>query len=352
MPNKKIKTLLILSPGFPENEDDSTCIPPQQIFVKALKEVNPGLNIVVLAFQYPFFSGEYQWHDIKIISFGNPGNGRLSRFFIAYRVSLALKRLNRDYELIGLLSFWLGKCAFIGNKFAKKYRLKHYSWLLGQDVKPGNKYFYKIDPDDSSLIAISDFTAQNLNNNYHILPRHIIPVGIDTALFNDPGVLRHIDILGAGSLIPLKQYDVFLEAILSLKKYIPNIKAVICGDGPEMKRLQKMIMDMNLNRNVTIIGRISHNEVLKLMQQSKIFLHTSNFEGFSTVCLEALYAGAKVISIVKPMNFDIKNWHIVNDKDQMTELIKDILRDAKIKYEPVVPYLVQDSAKAILSLFG
>jgi len=42
------ETLVILSPGFPGNEADSTCMPPQQIFVKALRAICPGLEIIVL----------------------------------------------------------------------------------------------------------------------------------------------------------------------------------------------------------------------------------------------------------------------------------------------------------------
>ena len=71
----KPETIVILSPGFPRNEADSTCMPPQQLFVKALKEICPGLNIIVLAFQYPFFAGEYQWNGVKVISLGGKNKG-------------------------------------------------------------------------------------------------------------------------------------------------------------------------------------------------------------------------------------------------------------------------------------
>src|ERR1700744_3314042 len=102
------KTLVIITPGFPENEDDSTCVPPQQIFVKALKEVAPHLNIVVLTFQYPFFSKRYQWNGIKVISFGDPKNSRTVRVFTGLRVRRELKKIVKEHQVIGLLSFWAG----------------------------------------------------------------------------------------------------------------------------------------------------------------------------------------------------------------------------------------------------
>jgi hypothetical protein len=56
MSNNEI--FIILSPGFPESEADSTCLPMQQQFVRALKEMYPGLDIVVLTFQYPYHQKE------------------------------------------------------------------------------------------------------------------------------------------------------------------------------------------------------------------------------------------------------------------------------------------------------
>ena len=64
---KKLDTLVILSPGFAANEADTTCLPPMQLFVKALKEICPGLNIIVIAFQYPFFADDKETMPMLVI---------------------------------------------------------------------------------------------------------------------------------------------------------------------------------------------------------------------------------------------------------------------------------------------
>ena len=48
-------TLIILTPGFPQSETDSTCLPMQQSFVRTLTENYPQLKIIILSFQYPYF---------------------------------------------------------------------------------------------------------------------------------------------------------------------------------------------------------------------------------------------------------------------------------------------------------
>jgi len=347
----KPDALIILTPGFPENEADSTCIPPQQIFVKALKDNYPRLNIIVLTFYYPFFSSRYQWHGVDVISFGGNGKGRIYSKVTGIRAWAGLKKINKEYHIIGLLSFWLGKCAFIGSWFAEKYHLKHYCWILGQDAKAGNKYVRRINPKGKSLIGLSDFIVAEFKKNYGIIPEYTIPVGIDTSLFNETAAERTIDIIGAGSFIPLKQYHVFVEVIKLLKEDFPSIKTCICGDGPEMMHLRTMIDIMDLEDNIKLLGRQTHAQVLALMQKSKIFLHTSNYEGFGAVCLEALYAGAQVVSFVKPMDTDIENWHIVEDKETMVRSLRTILQNQDLKYQSVFPYSIHDNAKAAMELF-
>ena len=349
--DKKDRTLVILTPGFPANEADSTCIPPQQVFVRNLKQLYPTLNIVVLAFEYPFKFARYQWNGITVISFAGRNVGKLVRMRNWVLVSLALRRLNKKYKLIGLLSFWMGDCAFVANSFAKKNNLKHFCWILGQDAKRGNKYFRWIKPDPGSLIALSDFIASEVRCNYSIASAHVIPMGVDPVLFSRSYSERSIDIMGAGSLIPLKQFHLLINMVSNLKVYFPGIKAVICGDGPEKELLSMLIKHYQLESNIELTGELPHAAVLALMQRTKVFAHLSSYEGLGMVCLEALYAGAEVISLVKPLNEEIKNWHIAPTNDDAMLIAKKLLTNSAGDSESIAPYLINNTCKAMMNLF-
>lgn len=345
------KTLVILSPGFPANESDSTCVPPQQIFVKNLKQNFHDIHIVVMAFEYPFQQDEYDWYGVSVMAFAGSNKGKFVRINNWRRTWTRLKQLNKQFELIGLLSFWMGDCAFIGDRFAKKFGLKHFCWLLGQDARAGNKYVSWIKPGENSLIALSDFIAAEFYRNYGITPEYIIPPGIDPLLFADFNTgKREIDILGAGSLISLKQYDVFVKIIHKLKQSFPDIKAVICGGGPEKDRIKALIGQFRLEDNVQLAGILPHDKVLQLMENTKVFLHTSAYEGFGIVCLEALYAGAKVVSFVRPMNISIRNWHHSDDQKDMVKKIMELL-ESEGDNEQLYPYAISESTKAMMRLF-
>ena len=345
------KTLIILSHGFPKDESDTTCLTSQQIFVKKLNENFPSLKIIILSFQYPFSTAAYSWHDNIVIPFNGLKNGVVARVLLWRRLWATLKTLKKDNDIIGLLSFWCGECAFIGKWFAKRNNLKHFTWITGQDARRGNKYIPLIRPQSQDLIAMSDFLADEFYKNYAVKPLHVIPNGIDVTLFSRQNPERDIAILGAGSLIPLKQYDVFINVVKKILKKKPDANATLCGKGPQEMELQKLIAQLMLQNKIILTGEISHQKILRLMQRAKIFLHTSNYEGFSTVCLEALYAGCDVISFVRPMHDDIDHWHIVNTEEEMVKKAIELLvlvRDNT----PVLPYVMDDSAKAIMQLFN
>lgn len=346
------KTLVILTPGFPKDERDTSWLPDRQIFVRVLNEMHPGLNIVVITFQYPSEPAAYSWNGIKVIALGGKNKSGFYRRLTWLRAWRELKKLRATYNVIGLLSFWMDECAFIADKFAKKFDLKHYCWLLGQDARPGNRYVYYMMPNGDNLVALSDFIVDEFKRNYGVTPKYLAPGAIDPSLFETFTGERDIAIVGAGSLIGLKQYSVFINVIYALKSYMPHIKAIICGDGPEKTLLQTKINRLGLKDNITLTGELPHAEVLSLMQRAKVFLHPSKYEGFGIVCLEALYAGAKVISFVRPMINEIPNWHIASDVADMTRMAKEVLFDHDVLYYPVLPYHVADTVKIIMGLYN
>jgi glycosyltransferase involved in cell wall biosynthesis len=209
-----------------------------------------------------------------------------------------------------------------------------------------------IKPKPKELIALSDFVAMTFYKNHQVLPSHIIPYGIDPGLFSEEDYIRDIDILGAGSLIPLKQYELFITAISELAKKFPTIKTMLCGKGPEEQKLKQLILKLGLENNISLIGEMPHTEVLELMQRAKIFLHPSSYEGFGVVCIEALYAGAHVISFCKPMNEDILHWHIVKNENELLQETTRLLQSDHVDHRSVLPYSIDDCSKKIMQLFG
>ncbi len=351
-PEDNKTTLLVLSPGFPVNETDTTCLPAQQSLIRSFNQYFPEVQVIILTFEYPHTSQPYTWFGNEVIPFNGRNKGGIARWLRWIRIWVKLARLKRKYRIKGILSFWLGQCSLMGNYFGRLYGLKQFTWILGQDARKGNQYIKWISPNATSLIAMSDFLANELFNQYGVSPAYTISNGIDPALYPHVPLTRDIDIIGVGSLIPLKQYDIFIEVVRMLHQVIPNLKVILCGEGNERNRLSSLIQQYGLEDTITLTGEKTHTEVLQLMQRSKLMLHPSSYEGFSGACLEALYAGAHVISFQQPMNGWIRHWHLAADTASMKELTLQLLSTEDLPHDPVLPYTMEDTAKAFMELYS
>lgn len=348
----KPRTLVILSPGFPSDEADTACLPAQQVFLKALNRNYPQLQVVVIAFEYPFRRDDYRWFGNRVITIGGWKKGWADKWQTCLRVWKLLNQLRRECDVIGLLSFWLGGCALVGRYYAKWKGLRHYTWILGQDARAGNRFVSLVRPTADQLIAMSGFLVKEFQKNYGIRPAHMIPNGVDTSLYSPQPAVRDIDLLGVGSLIPLKRYDLLVGVLERLSKDIPGIRAVLCGKGPEYGRLTQLIEQKGLQSNIELAGEKPHKEAIRLMQRAKILLHPSSYEGFSTVCLEALYAGAHVISFCDPLGAPVAGWAIVESEEQMAARALSLLQDPKLDFSPIRIFTMDDSARQLVGLYG
>ena len=348
--NNKQKTLVLLTPAFPANESEENWISFQQILLRSIKKLYPGIKIIVLSFIYPQSISNYYWNGMEVFSFDGMKYKKFRRPFLWRNIWRKLNAIKKKHKITVIFSLWCGECALVGSYFGKMNSINHFVWICGQDARKSNKMVKLIRPSSHELIAMSDFLVDEFFLNHKIKPYHLIPPGIDLSMYGDFIENRNIDIVGAGSLSILKQYDIFVEVIAGLKNRMPGIKAVLCGDGEDAERISKMQQTYSLQQNLELKGMLSPRETIEVMQRSKIMLHPSSYEGFSMACYEALYAGCHVISFVKSMYHDIPQWHVVRSKEEMMHKAFELLNDPDLKNESIFTYTMDDSAKKIVNL--
>ena len=79
-----------------------------------------------------------------------------------------------------------------------------------------------------------------------------------------------------------------IDIVNIIKNDIPNIKVNIVGDGYEKDELENKIINLNLEKNIFLLGKKTFEEVESLMQESYIYLMTSYTESFGLVLIEAM----------------------------------------------------------------
>lgn len=347
------KTLIILSPGFAANEEDTTCIPALQQFVIQLKQLRPELIIKVFALHYPFKEGKYKWNGIDCFSFGGKNRRGIYAWYSRRKAKKHLSEFCRSENVRGILSLWMSDCALIAQQLMKEFKIQHFCWMHGQDARLGNKHVKNIHPNPEQVIAISDLLQKEFEKNYGIRAKHVIENGITENLFPEFNTAeRPIDVIGVGSLIPLKNYSDFIDVVAELKNEFPSINAVIVGEGPEKEMHQKKIIEEGLASNVKLSGSMPHQEVLKYLSQSKILLHTSTYEGSSGVIMEALYSGCFVVTSISVSLNPVKNIELATNLNEMTTNIAALLRNKQLEHERIIYNTMKNSTEKIISLFG
>ena len=100
-----------------------------------------------------------------------------------------------------------------------------------------------------------------------------------------------------------KNHIKIIYAINDLLKEYNNLLYLIAGDGPEKKRLSKIINKLNLNRNVKLLGKVNEKEKASLFNISDLHImptiddkYSHSIEGFGISYIEAGMFGVPSIS--------------------------------------------------------
>ena len=100
---------------------------------------------------------------------------------------------------------------------------------------------------------------------------------------------RPIDIVFVGRLTERKRPEDFVAVVNGVCEQLPNVRALIVGDGPDRNSIEAEIEKRGLEHNIELAG--VRSDVLSLLDQSKLFVLTSRWEGLSIAMMEAMAAG-------------------------------------------------------------
>lgn len=111
-------------------------------------------------------------------------------------------------------------------------------------------------------------------------------------------------IMFVGRLDPQKNPVFLLEVFAEVKKFKPNAKLLVVGDGVLKDEMLAKIQQLNIEESVEMLG--SRSDVDELLQGADAFLLPSVFEGLGIVLIEAQAAGLKTFTSEKVVPGSVK----------------------------------------------
>ncbi|WP_138380263.1 glycosyltransferase [Luteithermobacter gelatinilyticus] len=123
----------------------------------------------------------------------------------------------------------------------------------------------------------------------------VVPNGVDQTLFHSrqpsppqqPGYL-----LCVGNLVPLKGQDLILEALTM----VPDWRLVLIGQGPDRKKLRRLVRELGLEKRVVFIEHVHQSDLARYYAHAAATILMSVMEGMPNVMLESLACGTPVIA--------------------------------------------------------
>jgi len=165
---------------------------------------------------------------------------------------------------------------------------------------------------NNNFIAISGDTEKYLKQNLSKKVKNIFLLhnAIDFAKFKRSSDIdfskvnkKNIKLVNIGSFVAKKNQAFLVDVISILKMKEYEITLDLLGDGPDRKKIEQIIIDINLTKNIFCRGSISNVE--EYLHNSIIYVHSATYEPFGLVLLEAMAAGLPVVCLDGKGNRDI-----------------------------------------------
>lgn len=256
-------------------------------------------------------------------------NWDISKFLELFFIARIYKKLTADFDIINIHNYPTPLVAAFAKIFKKiktpivyqcneppriLYDLSKESY---QRMKPLMRLIFKLVSPllrkldrwslqyVDTLIVISKFMKEETTRIYGKESIFIMP-GIETKNFT-PNIkgdtirkkyAKNGDfiILTSNKLHPRKRIDVLIRAISYVLKKHKNIKVLITGSGIEKKKLQKLIVRLNIQKHVSLLGYITERELPKYYAACDVFAFTAIREPQIGSPAEALASGKPVIA--------------------------------------------------------
>ena len=155
------------------------------------------------------------------------------------------------------------------------------------------------------VTASSIFETMLIADTYKIDENKIkkITPGVDRKIFiPDLSVEKENIILSIGRIQEQKGQLQTIEFLNNFKKIQNDFKCYFVG-GPSGKHgneylheLKQTIKDFNLDKHVEFLGDLPQTEIIELFKKAKLLIHTSKFETFGLVAIEANTMGVPVLT--------------------------------------------------------
>ena len=103
-------------------------------------------------------------------------------------------------------------------------------------------------------------------------------------------------VVAVGRFTPIKRFDLLLRALVKAKTSVPELRAVIIGEGDEWSAVEALRRELGAVDWVDLPGRVSDDELVNWYRQAWLVASTSQREGWGMTLTEAAACGTPSVA--------------------------------------------------------
>ena len=228
-------------------------------------------------------------------------------------------------------------------------------WAIGNSVRYANICDQIIVPTKSVKKIITDWGVQN---------KYIeaIPTGVEESFFQNPdriGMRKQLGIaddeialLLLSRLTAEKNVDFLVRAVIKVLKKTEKIhpvksadsgaeqfnrvKFILAGEGHELPKLKKMLMDAGLADRVIFLGIVSRDLTKNIFAASDIFVYASTSETQGMILTEAMCLGLPIVAVAATGSKDIVGNYVSGilvkeNEDAFAQAVARLVKDENLR---------------------
>jgi glycosyltransferase involved in cell wall biosynthesis len=154
--------------------------------------------------------------------------------------------------------------------------------------------FYRRTP----IVTLSQSSKHELVDDLGFKPNlvHVVPPGVDPR-FSPLGEKSPTPmIVAVGRLVPVKRFEMLVDAVVRLRARHPALELVIVGEGYRRDQLEAQIHEAQAERYITLAGHVDDETVIDLYRRAWVLASASAREGWGMTVTEAAACGTPAVA--------------------------------------------------------
>jgi len=214
----------------------------------------------------------------------------------------------------------------------------------------------------SRIVTLSESSRREIVSLVGVKASHVsvVPPGIDPHYCPGGHRAERPLVVAIGRLVPVKNFPRLLGILARVHDEIPELEAVIVGEGRERSAIEAKIRELNADSYVTLRGRLGSGELVELYRRAWVVASTSKKEGWGLTVSEAAACGTPAVATRIPGHIDAIDQGVTGmlaDTDEdFTRQLESLLRDpllrrrlARAATERVAPLTWEATARGTLA---